>query len=151
MQQVFNYRLHGIELVEKYLHSAAITEETQFNFDIKAQSAIDNNRKLVVVAVEVKINKLYDEHVLAGFAIAFGFEIKEFETLLSLITQDTPAIPEELENPLKSIAVSTSRGIIFSELRGTHLHKAVMPVVAVDTFKQVEGSIFEELHQKKNK
>ena len=40
-------------------------------------------------------------------------------------------VPEELEIVLKSAGISTSRGIIFSELEGTYLQGIILPLVDI--------------------
>jgi hypothetical protein len=47
----------------------------------------------------------------------------------------------DIENLLKSIAISTMRGIIFSDLRGTILHNAILPLVMADSFKPIKGTL----------
>lgn len=139
-QQTYNIRLDGIQVIEKQMFNAAIPENENFNFDIKAQSLVNHDKKLIIIITQVSIMGLQNSLKLAHFVIAVAFIVQEFDEIIKL-DGEHHVLPNELDNLLKSISVSTARGIIFSELRGTYLNNAVLPIVSVATFKPTEGSI----------
>ena len=142
MEVTYNIRLDGIQVVEKLLFKANIVDTDQFHFDIKSQSLVDHDKKLIIIVIQVKIFKNQETNQVAQFVIALAYAIQEFDSIVKR-DDNTHTIPLELENLLKSITLSTMRGIMFSELRGTHLNNAVLPVVSIDSFKPMEGSLVE--------
>jgi hypothetical protein len=130
-------RIHGIDLLEKLLIRTDVQEKEDFNFDIKMQSALDHNRKLVIVLVDVVIKKSNEATPVAKFATATGFDVVDFDIVFAPV-EDKITIPIDLENLFKSICISTMRGIIFSELRGTILGGAIMPIIGLDTLKPLD-------------
>ncbi len=151
MEKIYNYRLHGIDLMEKCLYQVPIDINTQFNFTVSTQGAIDNNRKIVVIVVDIILKKLNDTEVVAKFTGALGFELQDFENVLDKSDNGVYLLPDVLENNLKMISISTMRGIIYSELRGTSLNSAILPVVTLDSLRPTNIDIIGEMRQKMSK
>lgn len=147
-QSTFTYRLHGINIVEKAIFRSIVQDEDQFNFQVKTQGGIDLTQKIVVIAIAVVIKKINAEEMLAKFLIVFGYEVANMEEVFEKGKDGQLTIPVEFENVLKAISLSTTRGIIFSELRGTALHNAVLPIIFIDSLKPEPEGTGEELLQK---
>ena len=79
------------------------------------------------------INEASKKYELAKFRIAFLFEIEDFENVIKLNDQNIYIVPHHFENIFKPVAISTARGIIYSEFRGTYLQGAIMPVIFMNT------------------
>ena len=45
-------------------------------------------------------------------------------------------LPQEFITLLNSIALSTTRGVMFSQFRGTVLHNAILPIIAPAKFEK---------------
>jgi hypothetical protein len=71
----------------------------------------------------------------AKLSVGFGFRILNFEDLPPGDDQK-PTIPPPLDLMLQDIAISTARGIMYSEFRGTHLHNAILPIVLPSSLKR---------------
>lgn len=139
----FNIRIDGIQIVEKLLYSANVSDTDMFAFDIKNQSLVVHDKKLVVIVTNVVIRLNEDTNPIAKIISATAFEIRDFDAVVKSVEGNKHTMPIELENLLKSIAISTMRGIMFSEFRGTHLNNAVLPIITIDSFKPVPGTILE--------
>lgn len=107
-----------------------------FLFDIKAETKVNMERKFVMPYIYIDIRIDSFPNVLAKFTIACVFEIQNFETAVTINDQNLYVVLQELDMTLRSAAIATSRGVIYSELRGTHLHNAIMPLVDITNFAQ---------------
>lgn len=126
----FSIRLHGLEIVEKmYKVTEPIPENQVFNFDFTAKAGIDEDRKLLVVLLELTTRKGDDTNAIAKLTTATAFEMPNLSQELQKGENGIYTIPNELDMLVKSIAISTARGILFSELRGTPLHRALLPLI----------------------
>ena len=91
----------------------------------------------MVPHVTVKINELNTSQKLAEIKVACLFNIKNFNDVIKRNEEsDVYHIPKELELIIRPVAISTTRGIIYSEFRGTYLANAIMPIVFMDTMKE---------------
>lgn len=141
-EKVFNFRIDGIDLVEKQLFRTVVNEEDHFSFDTQVQTIIDEIKKIVVVFVGVNIKKGAEPQPLcAKFLIAVGFIVDNFEISFDRNEQGQLVIPQDLDLMFKGVAISTMRGVIFSELRGTTIHRAILPVIMLDTLKPIAENL----------
>lgn len=139
-------RIDGINILEKVLFPTFYTENsTEFNFELKTQSLISNKPNIIATVVSVNIKKLGEDKLTARFTAEFGFEVPDRDNVIANDKEGNSTIPIDLENYLKSISISSMRGIIYSELRGTSLHGAVLPIILIDTLKPIEGSVLDNL------
>lgn len=88
---------------------------------------------------------------LAFFKTALVFEIFEFDEIFKNVGEDKYDIPVGLEILLKSAGISTTRGIIYSEVRGTYLHGAVLPLIDMATLIKAQYKIKEAVTEKQHK
>ena len=132
---VIQYRMHGIDLLEKHIYRRETSLETVYHFNVRTESGVDPKTKVVVIAIEINISKKDDGLLCAQFKMVFAFGIKDFDNVMKKNHNGIFIIPKNLENPLKSISISTARGIVFSELSGTNFIGAILPIVPIDTLK----------------
>lgn len=144
-QKSYTYKLQGIDLIEKSLTRLNVKDGDQFNFNVRTQSAIEDIKNLVIVVIEVNITKSVEPKIIARFVCAFGFEITDMDKSFEKTSDNKYILPTDFENLLKSISISTMRGIIFSELRGTAMHGTIMPVILMDSLKPEAGSLIDDL------
>jgi hypothetical protein len=100
-----------------------------YAFNISIESRGDATNKLVFVIVSVEIKDAEQILLLGSLAVSSIFEIANFKEVIQLNSEGLVIIPESLRNTLNSIAISTTRGVLFSEFRGTFLHGAVLPII----------------------
>ena len=56
-------------------------------------------------------------------------QVDEFDNKILLNESKLYVIPPQLETIIRTVSVSTARGILYSELRGMYLHNVILPVV----------------------
>jgi hypothetical protein len=142
-ERSFAFKMDGIDILERFVVKTKITENDVFNFDIKAQSNADLTKRLVVMYVAVSVKRLNNPDTLARMLVGFGFLVENIQEAFDKTDDGKYTIPVDFENILKMISISTMRGIMFSEFRGTHLHNAILPVTTIDSFTPVPGNIFD--------
>lgn len=130
-----SFQLKGIELLDFCFNhpKQQIPARMVFNFEIKIEHKIlaDNNFIAVVVAIE--INNGQRESKLASILVSCIFEIPELKEYFNP-KNNTPELPEEFLTTINFISISTVRGVMFSQFRGTFLHNAILPVVDPKSF-----------------
>lgn len=125
-----NIRLHGIQIMETSIKSMPMGfEGTNFNFNINVETRVDPSKKLVVSVVKSEVKELNKDFILAMISVGIGIEIIDFDKVVKMDKDNKAIIPPQLDAIIKTISISTARGIIFSELRGTYLHHAYLPII----------------------
>lgn len=134
------FQIKGIEVVEFLL--IPITKSTQiiktFNYKVNIEHRIIEDKKLFVnqVYIEILGDTENENGILLGkLKTAISFEINNFD---SFIDKEKKAVnlPEDIIVTFNTMAISTTRGIMFSQFRGTYLHNAVLPVVDPKGFRK---------------
>lgn len=136
--------------VEVHLNSVDILSKSLFqspdeafdieliDFNILTEQKVNFEDKLVFIGVKVDIILDNKNEALFQIYTASIFEIPEFDNYVKKRgTKFT--ISDDLIDHLTDIAISTTRGIIYSELRGTYLDEALLPVVNQDDFELVQS------------
>jgi hypothetical protein len=116
-----------------------------FQFEVRVETRVMPEKGFVVPVVEVKIRDGDNPEPLANFIVACVFHVKDFDKHIPLTEDKIHIIPEPFDKITKPVVISTARGIIYSELRGTYLNKAIMPIMHMDQFKEVDNDSQKEL------
>lgn len=123
-----SYSLKGIELINIELNHPEITvpKDTSFNFEMHFEHRFNIEKKLIFVVFSANI--MMDGKLKVGkIKISYTFTISNFTELVN--DAKILEIPNEIAITLNSIAISTSRGILYSQLKGTFLHNVLLPLI----------------------
>lgn len=143
-QTNYKIKIEGVDLLSKNLFHLPIDNTNMFNHQLKTQAVGDSIKNIVIVFLQVRISSISEPVTLLGeINIAMRFGIENFKEAFPKNEQDKYLIPIEVENLLKSISISTLRGIMYSEFRGTLLHNAILPIILMDSLQPTEGNLFE--------
>jgi hypothetical protein len=128
------YQLARIDLLAKNLAPVIIPvkDGTVFKFDIQVESKIDLGQKHVIVVVDVETTREDTREIVGSIKTACSFYVDNFDNHIKMNQENIYNIPADLENAIRPICISTTRGIMFSEFKGTYLHHVVLPVVMVN-------------------
>jgi hypothetical protein len=127
------FRFVGIEIKSKILNELGNSKiDASVTFNIRVESKVAQDQGIVIMNVIVKIYDAKDSQIFAEFNIDCIFHIIDFEKHIKLNEQSLFVIPPNLEAIFKPVSISTVRGVIYSELRGTYLNTSIMPVVFMD-------------------
>ncbi len=123
-----NFKIQTVELLEKSFIRRQVDENQLFKYDIALEQLIDVENKKILVNTTVTIAELVNEESpLAKLSIGCGFYIDNFDDFFDRENQ-VANFPEIFVITINSISISTLRGIMFSELSGTYLHNAILPI-----------------------
>ena len=145
---IINFRFVGIELVFKSVEEMPLNGVgPQFFFDLRVDIKVHAELKLVIPFVTIKIRGGEEPVELAKIGVSCLFEIEDFENVLLMNEHGLYVVPPALEATIKPVAVSTARGVMYSEFRGTYLNNAVLPVIYMQSLieeKALEENITKE-------
>ena len=131
------FQFKNIEILEVNISfpGQIIQENITYHYNINIQHRINQENKLILVDTSIEILH-QDKKTRLGFIKATcTFFV---ETLLDYyLEKDKKLIklPKPFITSLNSISISTTRGIMFSQFRGTYLHNAILPVIDPNGFK----------------
>lgn len=132
-QKQYRYRLSNIEMPLKFVgfptNGVPIPKPETLSFNYVLDVQIDSQNKIAFGVTNVTIFPPEDRTMkLADFQVVCSFQFEDFDEVFVKGEADIFTMPVEVEISLKSICYSTARGVLFSELRGTYLHFAFLPV-----------------------
>lgn len=124
------YKLHGIEIIESMVAQKPIGFlGTSYGFNINAETRVRPSDNVVIVFVDVQICEDHKRDVILGkLKTGIGFTIHNFSDII-IKKDDRYVIPQEIEINLRMIAISTTRGILFSHVKGTYLANSLLPLI----------------------
>lgn len=135
-----NFRLHGLEIIGLTINPRPIEGFTgaTFNFNYTIDNTIDDDRNLVISIVKVEITELGKTILLGNITVGLGIEVVDLKNALPRNSENKSIIPQDFDLLVKTMAISTTRGIMFSEFKGTYLHNAILPIVIQSLPNQTE-------------
>ncbi len=130
-----NFKLKGIELVSFTLNQkqTQLNQERVYNFEISIEHRISLDEKLVNVVVSIDLIYDADKQCHASIKTSCIFEIENLSDLKSPTT-NLVELPEPFIITLNSISLSTSRGMMYSQFKGTYMYPAILPIVNPASF-----------------
>lgn len=130
-----SFQFKGIELLDFcFSHpKQQIPARMIFNFEIKIEHKIPADNNFIAVVVTVEIYNGQRETKLGSIMVSCVFEMPELKEYIDP-KNNTPKLPEEFLTTINSISISTVRGVMFSQFRGTFLHNAILPVIDPKSF-----------------
>lgn len=135
------YQISAVELHELSITKFAVVPDpgTVFNFEVKIDSNVDPAQKLIMLSTTIRIKDESRESELGSLVCVCGFSVTNFNEVVKVREEKPFEIEASFADTLNSIAISTTRGVMYSELKGTALHMAILPLVDVKTLKKVDA------------
>ena len=132
-----SFRLEGIELLGKRIadrRDNKIFKHTDFHFVINTTIKVNKDARIILVVIDVNLSEVANKTIeLAYMKVGCAFEIQNFDqVVVKQSGSDTYNINPMLEGLVRSLTIGTCRGLLFSELTGTYLNKALLPIVNID-------------------
>jgi len=130
-----SFRIIAVDLVTKVMlprPKENFTGEV-FAFDIKTEASVHTQNKHLLQFVTVKIREDGKELILGTFTIVCIFDVPNLDEQIKPDENDKYIIQKDLDLFTRSVAISTMRGVMWSELKSSYLHFAVLPVIDVST------------------
>ena len=132
--QELNFQIKAIELLSVEINhpKEPLPPQHIFRFDIQTEHKFSIEDHLVNVICSIRILHSNNSKMAGAISCNCIFEIANMQTF---ITKDKQIdFPEFFVITLNSIAISTVRGIMFSQFKGTFLHDAILPIIDPKSF-----------------
>ena len=136
-EKKYDISFHGIDIIEKSLVQTVIGPNQVFNFDLTVNSSVNAEQELIIVFVLVGIRKADEKTNIGTLHIGCAFKMNNFKKEVKPGIKTPYIISSGIEPMLRTTAISTMRGILFSEFRGTQLHTAILPIILEDSLKPI--------------
>lgn len=130
-----SFQIKGIELLDFCFNhpKKLISAQMVFNFDIKIEHKILAENNVIAVVITIDMHNDQKEMKLGSLMVSCIFEIPDLKEFIDA-KSNMPELPENFLTIINSISLSTVRGVMFSQFRGTYLHSAILPVVDPKSF-----------------
>ena len=138
--QKVTYRISALELLNleiKHPKQDQIDLNT-FHFDLKLQHRINAEKQLVFVITTIQILDKDKTTQVGHVETSCIFHVENFQEFLG--DDQQMKFPDSFISEINAMAISTTRGIMFSEFKGTFLHKAVLPVFQNEQLRKEQSS-----------
>lgn len=139
-KDVMSFQLRAIELHERSLVKplSPTLVINNFHFNVNVEMNMDAAQKLLLFTTKVKVYGDDQVFELGALTTACVFSLGNFEEAVKVQPDGSFLLPDGLDDVLNSVALSTTRGMMFSEFKGTLLHHALLPIIDVKSLnKQV--------------
>lgn len=129
------YQIKAIELIESSLNAIQnpLKVDETFKFDINLQHKLNNDKKLIIVVCTVSIHTEEKDKQFAHIKSSCIYHIQNWDEFIDTKTKEL-IFPADFLTALNAITISSTRGMLFSFLRGTFLHNAILPVIDLQSF-----------------
>ena len=81
---------------------------------------------MAIVSVDILDNKTEEKYGLVKVNCIYG--LVDFASFVDAETKKVD-LPKQFVTTLNSISLSTTRGIMYDQFRGTFLHRAILPIL----------------------
>jgi preprotein translocase subunit SecB len=135
--QQITFQIKGIELLDLKLNQPKqpLPLQTTFHFNINLEQRISPENKLVIVVTTIEILHKDKETRLASITGSCTFEISNFDEF-NLEGSQEVSFPNNILVTFNSVSISTLRGLMFSQFKGTFLHNAILPIIDPTSLKK---------------
>lgn len=100
----------------------------EFQFGITLESFINSEKKRLVVTNRVDVRDSGGAYLLGYLIAKYHFELIGIE-YIKQNKKGKHLIPDELQLAVNTVALSTTRGLMFGQFNGTVLQGAILPLI----------------------
>ena len=135
-QTSVKYKINAVELLNLEMKhpSDSNIDFSAFHFDMKLQHRVNSEKKLVFVITNVTVLSQDKSTQIGSLQTSCIFQVDNFEELMD--SEKNVKFPDTFLDEINGMAISTTRGIMYSEFKGTFLHKAVLPVFKSENLRK---------------
>jgi hypothetical protein len=129
-KQDVTFQLKDIELFEVSVRhpKEELPDYANFKFNLKVDHEVNAETKQIRVICVVEIYLEAREDVLGRIESGYIFEVVNFDSFLDKKRKQA-VFPENFIMVLNSVAISSTRGIMYSYFKGTRLHHVILPMI----------------------
>ena len=136
-QQNIQYQFRSIEILEYSItpQPSQPDDKVIYHFEIKVEHKVNTDNMLLYVIADIVISVSEERTEVGRFKSSCIFDVNDIGSYINEASSEVN-LPEEFLTILHSITLSTNRGLMFSQFRGTALHNAIMPIVNPKQFSK---------------
>jgi len=134
-QVQINIQIIAVETIEFSLNPIDDNSKShlKYNYNIQVKQAFDIDKNLVLVIPHIDIMHEDKETKLGSITVNCVFKFDELSNYCDAKTKAV-SLPEVIYNTFNSIAISTCRGVMASQFKGTLLQNAILPIINPNSF-----------------
>ena len=124
------FTIVALEMLEANLATPPqnLTKEIAFQFDVNLEHRWNTDDNIFVVITTISIFSNDKQHLLSKFKTSIVYKVEELVKYVDT-AKGKNNMPADVILDLNELAISTTRGSLFSFLKGTYLHNAVLPII----------------------
>jgi hypothetical protein len=125
----------GMEIIDFEINPKQTFQKDKvgFGFELKYNVSHDGN---VEVDIKVIMNDGNIENLLCSINVLFRFFILGYQEWLEINNYKIGQFPIDLMHIMNGIAISTSRGVLFTKQQDTFLEGICLPIIDLASFHQ---------------
>lgn len=130
------FQINNIEILDSNLRFPGnlVNELETFHYNIQLQHRVDEVNKLLFVDTAVNILHKNKKTELGSIKVSCVYYIENLAEFKSTANKQFD-FPNDFINAVNSISLSTTRGAMFSQMKGTFLHNAILPILDPKGFR----------------
>ena len=129
------FNIDSIELISRNIGKAPIKKfgKADFLYDVGLEIKIDGKEKKSTHTINISIRDNNEE--LGNISVACTYVIYNFEIFI-VKEKGKTLLADNVIDLLNTISIGTTRGVAFSEFRGSFLEDAILPILDLKGFQQ---------------
>ncbi len=127
MEKEIKFQLKGIEILDVALYHHITDDISPVNFNVNLEHRTNIKENLIQVICSVEVLSQDKESSLGFFKAACTFSVQNLSEHID--SEKKPALPAPVITTFNSVTISTVRGMMFSQFKGTSLHAAILPLI----------------------
>lgn len=136
-EERIEFSFTAIQVISKTLYPLIEQEviPTVFNYEIKVETRVQPEKRFVINNIIVVIrDDGKAEKICAEFQIWCYYQVIDFDNIIKKNEDGLYLVPDILEQTIRPISISTTRGLIHADLRNTYLQSSIMPIIFMTEF-----------------
>jgi hypothetical protein len=128
------FKIHGIQLLTFSIQPqpAKAYNKVFFEFNVRQDRKTNADKGVIIIYTIISINESGKENTLVNLEVACGFEIHSFESIIKKEGENDYSIPHDLNIAISKMSIAISRGILFSQVRGSYLQDLTLPLLPIE-------------------
>jgi hypothetical protein len=125
----------GMEVVDFEIKPKQRIQKDKVGFGIELKHNISQDGN-VEVDIKVIMNDGNIENLLCSINVLYHFFLFGYKEWLEINNHNSGVLPNDLVHIINGIAISTSRGVLFTKQQGTFLEGVCLPIIDLSSFHQ---------------
>ncbi|MEJ7683064.1 MAG: hypothetical protein WKG06_35455 [Segetibacter sp.] len=126
--------IEGIEMLSFELKPKLKADQAeQYHIDVMVQITPIPSNILALARVNIVVREFNSPEEFSKLSVIVAFKVENFTEAFHIENDTTYTINGDVNRFITSISISTTRGILFNLLKGTYLHKAIIPIIDMKT------------------